>query len=166
MGKVNSLSFSGRQLHAFDRDRFFACLFVPRRCRDALMALCALCVELRHVHHAVSEELLAHVRYAWWQEHLDALYAGKPVAHPLLQELNVKPIPQEKLMALVEAYRGAYPDLPEVKTMEDELCEALIEATCPSSLSAWRKAGHIIGSHRARYGMRRDSWLHIKLLLA
>lgn len=95
----------------------------------------ALEAELKHIHHHVEEEMLGHIRYAWWREALDRLGAPDQ-RHPVLQELAQSGIAKEQLIALVDAYREAYPALPE---NPPEL---------PVTNARWHKAGRIIAAHR------------------
>ena len=55
-----------------DYDRFLMSLFVPQTERPALLAVCALNAELAQVRSLVSEEMIGHIRLAWWQEALEA----------------------------------------------------------------------------------------------
>src|SRR5579864_8087467 len=106
-----TLSYCAQEVYRHDRDRFLLSLFVPTVRRETLLALYALNVELARVHAAISEEMIGHIRYAWWQEALEALYAGGRISgHPVLEALapaiHGGHIPSEALMPLVESYRA------------------------------------------------------------
>ncbi len=71
------LSYCGHEVRKHDRDRFLTSLFVPPRRAQALLAVYALNTELAHIRDAVSEEeTIGHIRLAWWQEAIEALYVG------------------------------------------------------------------------------------------
>src|SRR5882724_8075260 len=72
------LSHCAEEIRRHDRDRFLAALFVPVEQREALFAACALNIELARIRTAVSEEMLGHIRQAWWEEAVEALYVGAP----------------------------------------------------------------------------------------
>jgi hypothetical protein len=160
-------SYCAGLVKANDHDRFLQCLFVPPACREAMLALCALDCELAHVHHAVSEEMIGHIRYAWWDEGVQELYAGKqPRAHPVLQAL-APVIAQPDMARLIAAYREAFPEMPPKRgIIIEQLCLQLLAAMCPQAIAGWQKAGAIIAGHRTRYGNKSNARLHLKLLWA
>lgn len=151
-----------------DKDRFLASLFIPAPARESLMTLYALNIELEHVGHAVSEEMIGHIRYAWWQEAIDALYEGKPARnHPVLQALALLTgfLPREELNRLIEAYREHFPNAPDVDGLLDSLSASLLQAQSVDT-RGWQKANRVIATHRARYGRGMNGWLSLKLLAA
>src|SRR5689334_22160264 len=98
-------------------DTFLAALFIPASHRHLFMAVYALDAELDKVRDSVSEELLAHIRFAWWDESLQALFDGKPPGgHPVLEAIapviHSGVLPQMALEPLTESYRTHYPDAP------------------------------------------------------
>ena len=169
MPKTVPLSHCAREVRAHNRDRFMQSLFVPPEYREQLLALYALEVELTTIHKAVSEEMIAHIRYAWWQEAIEGLYAGHvPRGHPVLEALVpvIAHIPQEKLLAVVILYREHFPQLPshENKAMQ-EAAATLVNSLCPQAQKRWQRAGEIIRHHRARH-LGGNGWLALKLLLS
>lgn len=138
-------------------------MFLPEEQKNALIALYALDIELAHVHHIVKEEMMAHIRYAWWQEGMEEVATGKkPREHPVLQAVaNIKIAP-EFLLNIIGAYRKKFPELPEgareiVQSAAQELLREM-----PNN--KWQKATLIIENHRANYGVHKNNWLIFKLL--
>lgn len=171
MAEDTTLSYCGQQAKAHDRDRFLAALFVPEPARESLFALSALRQELEHVHHAVKEEMIGHIRYAWWQEALDKLHAGEPPrGQPVLESLFVihsaGRLPQAAFQPLLDAYRGAFPQRPtSLEAVMDEMSLTLLQAA-QAQAGDWQKARRLIAHHRARWGGKGNGWLSLKLLAA
>ena len=164
---MKELSYLAHEVYAHDRDLFLRSMFVPPSARESLLAVYALVVELDKIPSIVSEEMIGHIRYAWWQEALEGLYAGqgKP-GHPVLEALaplvSSGQLPQDLLMPLIENYRAHFPAPPPDK---HALLKTLSLALIPAD-TGWEKADHLIISHRKRYGRHLRPWLLIKLLLA
>ncbi|MDE3060315.1 MAG: squalene/phytoene synthase family protein [Pseudomonadota bacterium] len=165
---MKNLSYCAELVLKEDHDGFLAALFVPAPEREALLALAALNVELAHVREAVHEEMIGHIRYAWWQETIEAMYRGQPrqgqpVLEALMPLVTSGQLPQDALMALVTRYRDAFPDAPQgVDTVMEELLAALL---MPKAAANWRRARGKIVCHRQRYGKGWNGWLAIKLLI-
>jgi phytoene/squalene synthetase len=162
------LSYCAAAVYDHNRDRFWQSLFVVQPARESLYAVLALDVELAHIRRAVKEEVMGHMRHAWWQESLGMIInGGRPREHPVFQAMasliNDGLIPKEPLMRLMENYRAAFPELP----LHQEPLEALCLSLLPKSdIKAWKDAGAIIQKHRTRFGNGKNSWLMIKLLCA
>ena len=60
--------------------------FTPAAARPALTALTAVYLEIREVLVECRDPGVAEVKLGWWQQEIEALYAGKP-RHPLTQAL-------------------------------------------------------------------------------
>jgi phytoene synthase len=165
-----SSAYCAEMVRAHDRDLYALALFTPEPARANLLILYALATELAHIPRMVSEEMIGHIRYAWWRETLEGLYAGTPrPGHPILEALApLLPIlPQENLMALVEAYATPYPEPPQGEAAAlVPLSWALIAATAPRAVTPWQKAHRIIARHHEKHGRKRASWLMLKLLIA
>jgi len=151
-------------------DAFFEALFLPADRRAELLALYALDSELRHVHAAVSEEITAHIRYAWWQESLDQLHAGQPArAHPVVQAIAAAAqsgaLTYEQLSGLVHHYRISYPAYPQQRELLDKMSESVVRCAAPSAFAMWQKARRCITAHRQRHGSKRQLWLILRLYL-
>jgi phytoene synthase len=82
------LSFVAQAVRQSDRDRFGTALLAPADRREALFALYAFNVEIAAVAERVSEALLGRMRLQWWRETLNAVYDGRPVAHPVAEALR------------------------------------------------------------------------------
>lgn len=150
-----------QMVRAYNQDLFWQSLFVPKDARDRIFALLVLDAELCHVRSHVSEEMLVHIRYAWWEESLAAIAEGKkPREHPVLQVVAGHMLASQALQ-LVQNHRKAYPE-----TLGIEATEGIVSLLVPAeSQENWHSAGSVIRSHRARYGKKYNSWLIIKLLL-
>lgn len=170
MGNTQNLSYPAQLLRDHDRQRFLHSLFVPLPAREAVCAVLALDVEMRHVHQHVSEEMLGHIRYAWWEESLAMIGEGKkPREHPVLlaleQVIQQGIVPAALLMQIVAQYRTHYPALPPEHSLVDELALMIIRARAPEAEKTWNKAAGIIQKHRKRYGRDNNGWLSVKLLM-
>ena len=126
-----TLSYCKDMVRKYDYARYLQCAFAP-----TAYAYYALAAELAHIHDHVSEEMIGHIRYAWWQESIVAIGEGKPHQHPVLLMLAESGISNELLVKLVECYREAWPELPK-NPPELEVADA-----------RWQKAGRIISKHR------------------
>lgn len=164
--KHENLTYCTDLVRSLNRDVFLQSLLLAPETRSAVIAIAALDAELRHVHSAVSEEMLGHIRFAWWKEGVEAIANGEPArAHPVLQLLGELKIPANILLPLVKEYLEAYPNWPEnpQKTL-DIVCSQWIEAHAPQQLKAWYKAGKIIERHRKKYTAN-NGWLALKLFV-
>jgi phytoene/squalene synthetase len=146
------------------RGWFRAAMFLPQDLREAVLAIYSLDIELEHVHHVVKEEMMGHIRYAWWQESIEALQRGVVRDHPLLQALAKITIKLELLLPIIGAYRESFPEYPK---NTDSLVEDVLKNYLGKDpgIAKWKKANAIIASHHIKYGQKYDSWLLIKLLL-
>lgn len=75
-------------LEVLEPDYHVAAFFVPARQRQAVLALMVFQVELARVATQVSEPMVAQIRYAWWRDQVDAVFAGRPVFAPAVQGLG------------------------------------------------------------------------------
>ena len=162
---MRKLSYPAETVYTHSRDLFLRGLFVPEAQREKLLALYALDAELAHVHRAVREETIGHIRYAWWEESLQAIMDGKPPReHPVIQAL-----PKEYMneaMALAQLYRAHYPVQPDSGALIEEISLKWIRENCPEAEAGWKKAHGIITAHRKKFGTRANGWLKIKLMVA
>ncbi len=78
------------QLRAADPDRWLSSRFVAdARARAALIALYAFEAELLAIPTRVTQPLLAEMRYVWWRDQMDGVFAGEPrKGHPVLEALT------------------------------------------------------------------------------
>ncbi|MDI1326267.1 MAG: squalene/phytoene synthase family protein [Brevundimonas sp.] len=84
---ANSLD---EQVRAADSDRWLSSRFVAdERVRADLIALYAFEAELMAIPTRVTQPLLAEMRYVWWREQMDGVFAGVPrKGHPVLEALT------------------------------------------------------------------------------
>lgn len=148
------------------RDWFLAAMFLPLSVREAVLAIYALDVEMEHVHHVVKEEMIGHIRYAWWQEKIEALRSAEPTeGHPLLQALAASDIAVELLLPIVTAYRESFPEYPESsdEIVMDAVRNYILVMPAQAGIQ-FNKATAIIANHRKKYGKKLGNWLLVKLL--
>ena len=161
-------SYCADMVRAHDRNLYLLALFARPPQREGLLVIYALATELSHLRHMISEEMIGHIRYAWWREAIEGLSAGKTIpGHPVLEALQplMPQLPQEQLMALVEAYAAPYPDAPQG---EDDAIKALSMhwLATPDAQCKWQKAHAIITRHHKKHGRKKYNWLIVKLLFA
>lgn len=78
------------QVRAADPDRWLSSRFVgDAEARADLIALYAFEAELLAIPTRVTQPLLAEMRYVWWRDQLDGVFAGVPRrGHPVLEALT------------------------------------------------------------------------------
>lgn len=100
------------QVRQADPDRWLSSRFVAdERARADLIALYAFEAELMAIPTRVTQPLLAEMRYTWWAEQLDGVFAGVArVGHPVLEALTDlvarHGLDRAPLDALIEAHVG------------------------------------------------------------
>jgi len=100
------------QVRAADIDRWLSSRFVAdERLRADLIALYAFEAELMAIPSRVTQPLLAEMRYVWWREQIDGVFAGLArKGHPVLESLNDLVVrhglEQGPFNALIEAHIG------------------------------------------------------------
>lgn len=106
---ANSLD---EQVRAADPDRWLSSRFVAdERLRADLIALYAFEAELLAIPTRVTQPLLAEMRYVWWREQMDGVFAGVPrKGHPVLEALTDMvarhQLDRAPFDALIEAHVG------------------------------------------------------------
>lgn len=164
------LPYCAQQVYDRDRDGFLLSLFVPEPHRAPLHALLALNTELLHVRQQVTEEMIGHIRYAWWYEKLEALYDGQATpGHPVLEALQPLVqqglLPRPEMLALAETYRAHFPELPhDAQARLSALSLRLVHNLCPEAEIRWLKARETIGKHRLKHPAGKTGRLALKLL--
>lgn len=107
-----------------DVDRYLSTLFAPRDKRPLLFALYAFAVEIAQTRFRVSEPMLGEIRYQWWREAVEGLFAGAPRRHEVInalaQTLQRQPLPQAPFGALIDAHARDLNETPLI-TPEDLL---------------------------------------------
>ena len=100
------------QVRAADIDRWLSSRFVADlRLRADLIALYAFEAELIAIPARVTQPLLAEMRYVWWREQLDGVFAGiARKGHPVLEALTEvvarHTLDRASFDALIEAHIG------------------------------------------------------------
>ena len=166
-----NISQNAREVYTHNRDLFLRAMFVSPEHREALLTFYALIVELDKIPAGVSEEMIGHIKYAWWDEAIQGLYTGKPTqGHPVLEGLTPLTssgvLPQSALTPIIVQYRTHFPQSPHADEVIVAASRQLIEKLDPASIKRWDRADEIISSHRRRLGAGWNGWLNLKLLLA
>jgi phytoene synthase len=100
------------QVRAADIDRWLASRFVAdEAARADLIALYAFEAELTAIPTRVTQPMLAEMRYRWWADQMDGVFAGEPrKGHPVLEALagvvQRHGLERAPLDALIEAHVG------------------------------------------------------------
>jgi phytoene synthase len=100
------------QVRAADPDRWLSSRFVAdAQARADLIALYAFEAELMGIPTRVTQPLLAEMRYRWWGEQMDGVFAGEPrKGHPVLEALTDvvrrHGLARGPFDALIEAHTG------------------------------------------------------------
>lgn len=104
----DSLSYPALLIRDHDHDRYLCALFAPASVREAWFTLFAFNHEIAAISETVSEEMIGYMRFAWWREALDEIYAGgsvrkHPVAEALAATLKTTPLPRPLFDAMLSA---------------------------------------------------------------
>ncbi|MDI1281038.1 squalene/phytoene synthase family protein [Brevundimonas sp.] len=100
------------QVRAADIDRWLSSRFVAEvQARSDLITLYAFEAELLAIPTRVTQPLLAEMRYVWWREQMDGVFAGTArKGHPVLEALtdlvNRHTLERAPFDALIEAHVG------------------------------------------------------------
>lgn len=100
------------QVRAADPDRWLSSRFVgDPQARADLIALYAFEAELLAIPTRVTQPLLAEMRYVWWRDQMDGVFAGAPrKGHPVLEALTAvvarRGLERAPFDALIEAHIG------------------------------------------------------------
>lgn len=100
------------KVRAADPDRWLSSRFVGDvAARTGLMALYAFEAELMTIPTKVTQPLLAEMRFTWWAEQMDGVFAGEPrKGHPVLEALSAAimrhGLERAPFDALIEAHVG------------------------------------------------------------
>ena len=116
-----------------DHENFLWAKTLPANVRPPIMMLRALNVETSMIGDMVSQggAPLREMRFAWWRDSINNVYAGNPVKHPVLEALrytlDVTALPKYRLQRIVSAKEQDQVAHQPPQTLED--LEQLAEAT-------------------------------------
>jgi phytoene synthase len=90
-----------------DPDRYRAALMSAKQGREDLLILYAFHYELSKVPDVTSEPMLGQIRYEWWREAIDEIYAGKAfrrheISTPLSEMLRRTEVPRFWIERLID----------------------------------------------------------------
>ncbi|MDP3404220.1 MAG: squalene/phytoene synthase family protein [Brevundimonas sp.] len=114
---MNGVDLEGDVRQA-DPDRWLSSRFIgDARARADVIALYAFEAELMAIPTRVTQPLLAEMRYVWWREQMDGVFAGVArKGHPVLEALTDivarHALPREPFDALIEAHVGRVQEQP------------------------------------------------------
>lgn len=133
-----------------DPARFEAAMFAPEHRREDLHALIALNVELSRIPETVSEPMLGEIRLQWWDDAIEALFDGGPIAgHEVITALAAPVregrLSKDGLIDLIDARRLTLSDEPLVRF---ETLDRLISKT--GGALAALQVGALGGDHAAQ----------------
>jgi len=81
-------SYCATLVRTHDYDHYLCALFAPVHVRETWFALFAFNYEIAAIAERVNEEMAGLLRFAWWREALDQIYAGGAVPHhPVVEAL-------------------------------------------------------------------------------
>lgn len=109
---MTSLVDLDSQVRAADPDRWLSSRFVAdEQARADLIALYAFEAELLAIPTRVTQPLLAEMRYTWWTEQMEGVFANTPrLGHPVLEALTAAVarhgLDRAPFDALIEAHVG------------------------------------------------------------
>lgn len=83
----SDIDYCLEQIRRFDRDRYLTVLAAPAASAADLAVLAAFNLELALIRDSVSEPMLGQIRFQWWREAIDGLYAGTPRRHAVVTAL-------------------------------------------------------------------------------
>lgn len=112
MAEARTVADLDAQVRAADPDRWLSSRFVADvQARADLITLYAFEAELMAIPTRVTQPLLAEMRYRWWADQMDGVFAGEPrKGHPVLEALT-EVVRRHELTrgpfdALIEAHIG------------------------------------------------------------
>lgn len=71
----------------FDHSNYLCTLLLDENTRDAAFAVRAINVEMAQIRDATREQLAGQMRYQFWQDAIELIYAGRPSRHPVTAAL-------------------------------------------------------------------------------
>ena len=83
----SDIDYCLQQIRRLDRDRYLTVLAAPAPAAADLAVLAAFNLELALVHDSVSEPMLGQIRFQWWREAIEGIYAGTPRRHAVVTAL-------------------------------------------------------------------------------
>lgn len=83
----SDIDYCLQQIRRLDRDRYLTVLAAPAAAAADLAVLYAFNLELALVRDSVSEPMLGQIRFQWWREAIDGIYAGAPRRHAVVTSL-------------------------------------------------------------------------------
>ncbi|HVZ01941.1 MAG TPA: squalene/phytoene synthase family protein [Dongiaceae bacterium] len=83
----SDIDYCLQQIRRLDRDRYLTVLAAPAAAAADLAVLYAFNLELALIRDSVSEPMLGQIRFQWWREAIDGIYAGTPRRHAVVTAL-------------------------------------------------------------------------------
>lgn len=108
MEKREIIAYCQNEVLLHDRERYMCVLLMSAQAQEALWVLLAWNLEVAKIADSVSQEMLGHIRFAWWREAFEELAEGKPVRqHIILPQLaeiiTAYQLPFEPFLQIIEA---------------------------------------------------------------
>lgn len=77
-----------QQIKSYDYERYVAILLAPHSTQTSLAALYAFRIELDRVQTLVKEPMMGLIRFEWWREAIQKLFAGDVLRHQVIEALH------------------------------------------------------------------------------
>lgn len=145
---ISSLNHCAQQARGAARLHYLCAISLSPHQRGQALAAIALETELRSIALKAAEEMIGHIRFAWWRETLEGLAAGQArPGHPVLELLQVyaKAEDYAALLSLVDAVEESYPAVqPQPVAYLDTVLSQITPAITPA-LKAMQRHPHPVG---------------------
>ncbi len=102
-----------QQVRTYDYERSVALLVASSADREALTAFYALRIELERVQYLVKEPMMGLIRFEWWREAIQKMFAGDVLRQQVLEALNqirlkYPTLAEEDFIRLIDAYQADF----------------------------------------------------------
>ena len=82
------LSYIASDIRKNDNDRFLCTLLAPEDKREEIFTIYAFNLELSKVKETTKEEMIGLIRFQWWREAIEEIYAGKVRKHDVVERIS------------------------------------------------------------------------------
>lgn len=115
----NSITFFLNEVKNYDYDLYISLTFLPYRLLKPACLLYNFILELQKIYFTTEEELLAMVKFAWWQ---DAFQRKNHFEHPLLIEIfSTHELENFNFIALIESYKKLFNEEPDINWQDGNI---------------------------------------------
>lgn len=111
---IHSFNYCRAQAKAHYYGAYLLACTLPSVKKNALLSLLAFDATLSMVAQRCHEEMAAHIRYAWWREHVALSEKGQPV----MQAVQETGLSLPLLHAIIDEHQLAWPGVASSETVE------------------------------------------------